>query len=110
MWYLLITKKTKNLKMFFKNAFFISLALIHLACFLEVEAQKGNLSDFDMQIMNYLSSFVTKLENHKLTKEDEKVIAFLMRVIIMRKQQIDMEQKESQPVYWYSRQGRSKQN
>ena len=62
----------------------------------------------DKIIMDILSSFTSKLENKTLTEMDVKIISLLMTIIKRRLNRLQEEERnKEQPVFWYSRKGRS---
>jgi hypothetical protein len=73
----------------------------------------------DKSIMKLVSSFENKLANHRLTKADELIIVYLMKLIMLKanelKQESDHDHDEQyelrerenvRPSYWQMRQGR----
>jgi len=73
----------------------------------------------DKSIMKLVSSFENKLANHRLTKADELVIVYLMKLIMLkvnelkqesdhdRDEQYELRERENvRPSYWQMRQGR----
>lgn len=62
---------------------------------------------FDQLLINYLAMFEKKFQSHTITKEDISVLQYLLKLIYIRQEQIDKEEKAKPVVYWYSRQGRN---
>ena len=58
-------------------------------------------------LINYLAMFEKKIRSHTMTKEDINVLQYLLKLIFIRQEQIDKEEKAKPVFYWYSRQGRN---
>ena len=54
----------------------------------------------------FLNIYKTKIDNQSMTPEDMKVLQYLLRLIKIRREQMDDEERTRPIVYWYLRQGR----
>jgi hypothetical protein len=62
---------------------------------------------YDKLIMDTLSSFEAKLNANMLTRYDVQIIILLMNLINQRRKDLSEQVYREQPIYWYSRKGRS---
>ncbi len=62
---------------------------------------------YDKLIMDTLSSFQDKLNANMLTRYDIQIIMLLMNLINQRRKDLSEQVYREQPIYWYSRKGRS---
>ena len=77
-------------------------------CFIASQKTDNSREDisFENQINNILTTFERKLDTHTLTKNDEAIILFLLKLITKRRQELEEQRLQERPVYWHLRQGR----
>ena len=87
--------------------FSILITAIVLCVMVKAQDNKTPLPFFDQLLINYLAVFEKKIQSHTMTNEDINVLQYLLKLIYIRQEQIDKEEKAKPVVYWYSRQGRN---
>jgi hypothetical protein len=106
---------------------YLLIIVFNLANLSQVRCQINTSENFvpetsgnDKSIMKIVSSFENKLENHQFTKSDELVLAYLMKLIMLKSNELKQEndhdhdemeyepreRENARPNYWQMRQGR----